>query len=209
MVKLSVPNSIQQLFFSAGFVAMFWIIGKTGKAELAAANVLINITLIAILPAIAMGLSAATLVGQALGRQDHGDATQWGWDVVKLGVTRIGALGIPMFLFPGLILGPFLKNPETLALAEMPLRVLGLGLSVDAMGLILMNALLGAGATRRVMLVSIGMQWLVFLPLAYCVGPLWGFGLLGIWILQGVYRMVQALIFNFIWRRGAWTATQV
>ena len=63
---------------------MYWIVAKIGTAELAAANVLINVTLIAMLPGMALGISAAALVGQALGRGEPEDAKQWAWDVVAV-----------------------------------------------------------------------------------------------------------------------------
>ena len=37
------------------------------------------------------------------------------------------------------------------------------------------------------MMITVFMQWIVFLPLAYLAGPVLGFGLLTIWLLQGVY----------------------
>ena len=78
-----------------------------------------------------------------------------------------------------------------------------------AAGLILMNALLGAGDAKRVMMVSILSQWLVFLPLAYVAGPVLGWGLSGIWALQAFYRAVQAGIFTHMWRRGDWAHIKV
>jgi putative MATE family efflux protein len=81
LVMISLPSGLQQLFFSAGMVGMFWIIGKIGTPELAATNVLITVLLFAILPGLGLGLACATLVGQALGRKEPEDAYQWTWDV--------------------------------------------------------------------------------------------------------------------------------
>ena len=64
LIRISGPSSLQQLFFAAGFVAIFWIIGKVGTTELAAANVLITVTLFAILPGLGLGLTCTTLVSQ-------------------------------------------------------------------------------------------------------------------------------------------------
>ena len=80
LVRLSLPTGVQQLFFSAGFVVTYWIIGLVGTAELAAASVLINVMLVAILPGLGLGLAAATLVGQALGRGEADDASRCGQD---------------------------------------------------------------------------------------------------------------------------------
>jgi multidrug resistance protein, MATE family len=79
----------------------------------------------------------------------------------------------------------------------------------EAAGMVLMNALLGAGYTRRVMLVSITNQWLVFLPLAYLIGPVAGYGLTAIYLVQIIYRAFQALVFSGFWLRRDWARVRI
>lgn len=209
LIRLSTPSGIQQTFFASGFVALYWIIGKVGTPELAAANVLINITLVAILPCLGFGIAAATLVGQALGRKDVDDAEQWGWDVAQIALIVILLLGIPMWLTPELLLSGFIHDPYTLNIARAPMRLVGLLIAVDALGLVLMHSLLGAGDAKRVMLVSIIAQWGLFLPIAYLTGPVLGYGLLPLWVLQGAYRVVQASVFVKFWRQREWASIRV
>lgn len=205
LVQISLPSGIHQMFFSAGFLATFWIIGKIGTAEVAAANVLINVMLVALLPGLGLGLAAATLVGQALGRGDADDAARWGFDVVKLAVVGLVVLGTPMVLVPGPLLSAiYTLEPETLELALWPLRLVGLSMIFEAVGTVMQYSLLGAGDTRRVMTVAIASQWLVYLPLVYLVGPVLGYGLTAIWLLQVVYRAMQAGIFTWFWMRRGW-----
>jgi putative MATE family efflux protein len=204
LVKISIPNGIQQLFFAAGWLTLYTIIGRVGTAELAAANVLINCMLVAILPGIGLGLGAATLVGQALGRKDKEDAFQWGFDVVKVGLVGLGFLGALMMVFPDLILSIFLTDPVTLEMARLPMRLSGLMMPFEAFGLILMNALLGAGDSKRVMIVSIMTQWGFFLPAAWLIGPILGMGLLEIWICNGIYRIATSAVFVAFWRSRSW-----
>ena len=45
ILRISLPSSIQQVFFAAGMVALFWIVGKIGTPELAAVNVLMTLSL--------------------------------------------------------------------------------------------------------------------------------------------------------------------
>ena len=210
LIRLSLPPGIQQMFFAAGFVATFWIIGKIGTAEVAAANVLLNVMLIAMLPGMGLGLSAATLVGQALGRGDPDDAAQWGWDVVKVAMIGMGVLALPMVFFPErLIASIYELEPATLALALWPLRLIGLSMIFEAAGMVLMNALLGAGYNRRVMAVSITNQWLIFLPLAYVIGPVLGYGLTAIYVVQVLYRAFQAIVFSGFWQQRNWADVRI
>jgi len=59
------------------------------------------------------------------------------------------------------------------------------------------------------MVVSIGFQWLLFLPLAYLIGPVLGFGLLGIWLLQGGSRALQSITFLLSWKSRTWQHIRV
>ena len=204
LIRISLPAGLQQLFFAAGMVGMFWIIGQIGTPELAAANVLITVLLFAILPGLALGLACATLVGQALGRKEPEDAYQWAWDVAKVSVVLLTVLGIPMWLLPDLVSSIFIHDPDTRELARWPMRLLGLTMPIEAMGFTFMHGLLGAGDARRVMMISVGSQWLLFLPLAYLFGPVLGFGLFTIWLLQGGSRALSAFLFVTMWRRRHW-----
>jgi putative MATE family efflux protein len=209
MLRLAIPSGIQQLFFAAGMTALFTIVARVGTEQTAAANVIINITLVAILPSLGLGLGAASLVGQALGRGDPDDAERWGWDVVRVATLLLVAIGLPMLVVPDLLLSGFIHDPATLALGRTPLRLVGLTIWLDGVGLVLLQCLLGAGATRTVLVISVGMQWGVFLPAAWLIGPTLGFGLLGIWLAQACYRGAQAAVLAGVWRRRTWTAIKV
>ena len=209
VLRLSIPASLMQVTFAAGLTTLFWILGQVGTDETAAATVLINIMLVAILPGVAFGLAAASLVGQALGRGDKDDAMQWGWDVVRIGMISLAILGLPMMLVPELILGVFLENPATVELAAWPLRIHGAFMTFDAIALVLMNALHGAGASSTVMRISVGLQWGLFLPAAYLCGPVLGGGLLTIWSIQILYRSIQCVFFAITWSKGKWQSIEV
>ena len=187
----------------------YWIVGQVGTREVAAASVIVNLTLVAILPGLALGLSASTLVGQALGRGQPGDAYQWGWDVARVGMVALGAIGLPGVIWPELLLMGFIHDPATMEVATLPMRLVALFMAVDGLGLVMMHALLGAGDARRVMFVSVVAQWGVFLPLAYLMGPGLGFGLAGIWALQVGYRGGQALVVTRFWEKRDWVALRV
>ena len=209
LIKVAFPASLAQFFMATGYTAFMWVVGQTGTAELAAANVLLTVTLVAVLPGLAFGFVAASLVGQALGRGDVEDAEAWGWDVVRMGVLTLGLMGLPMLLIPEILLSFFLHSPETVALAVPPLRLVGATIGIDAIGLVLLNALYGAGHSRPVMVVGTSLQWGVGLPLAYLFGPVLGMGLLWMWGATMLYRGGQAAIYAWMWRRRRWANVSV
>jgi Na+-driven multidrug efflux pump len=210
LLRLAQPTAIQQVLFAGGYTTLFWIIGKIGTDELAAANVLINLTMVALLPGMGLGMAGASLVGQALGRGQPDDARRWGWEVAGVACAAMMLLGVPMVLAPEMILGWFVPDePVAIALAAWPLRLVGGMIFLDAIGMTLMNALLGAGAVRQVSLISVGLQWGLALPLCYLVGPGTGGGLMAVWSVQVAQRALLAVAMSWVWWRGSWAGLRV
>jgi putative MATE family efflux protein len=204
MVRLAVPAGVQQELIALGFLAYFRVVAAVGTQELAAAQVLQNLYLVAMLPGLGLGLAGASLVGQALGRKDASDAKRWGWEVAGTAAVVMVGLGLPGLFFPEPLLAVFLQDPATRALAVLPLRLAAASLLVDAVGIVLLNAMLGAGAARTSLAVGAGCQWLLGLPLAILLGPVAGYGLVGLWASQVIWRTVQAVTLALLWRRGDW-----
>lgn len=204
LLRLGIPGAVQQLLFAGGFTVLFWIIGRVGTDELAVANVLVTIMLTAVLPAMGMGIAAATLCAQALGRGDADDAARWAWDVYRASLGLFAVLALAALLLTGPILTLFVREPHLVELGRLPLQLFGASILLDGLGMILMQALLGVGASPLVMAVAVGLQWGVFLPLAWLLGPVLGLGLTAIWIAMGGYRILQAAIFAWAWQRRGW-----
>jgi MATE family multidrug resistance protein len=209
MLAISIPAGLQQLLFASGMVALFAIIARVGTAEVAAANVLVNVSLVTILPSIGFGLAAATLVGQSLGAGDAVEAYAWGWRVSRYAAVFVSLLALPALLAPDLVLAPFLREPATRELAIWPLRITALFAPLECVGAVLMNAHLGAGSSRTVLAVSVATQWGAFLPVAWLIGPVLGFGMLAIWIAQSFYRMLNLSLFAWSWHRRAWAGVRL
>ena len=204
MMTVSIPSGLQQLLFASGMLAMFTILARVGTAEVAAGNVLVNLMLVAVLPSIGFGLAAATLVGQSLGGGDEEEAWLWGWRVSKLAALFVTVLSLPAIFAPDLVLSPFLHDPATRELATWPLRLTALFTPAEAIGAVLMNAHLGAGSSRTVLAVSVATQWGFFLPLAWLLGPMLGYGMLAIWFAQVGYRILNLVFFARSWQRRDW-----
>ena len=111
--------------------------------------------------------------------------------------------------FPELFLGLFVRDPETVRLGALALRVAAAGMFADVFGMVLMNAHFGAGAATRVTIISVSMQWALFLPAAYLVGVVLDLGLTAIWIGQFTYRALQTVAFVVSWRQGSWASIKV
>ncbi|MGM0857196.1 MAG: MATE family efflux transporter [Pseudomonadota bacterium] len=205
--RLALPHSAQQLWFAAGYAVLFWLLSQLGTASVAVGHVLINLSLLLILPGVGIGVAAMSLVGEALGRDAEQEAHRWGMDALWVAWLLLAVLALPMLWVPESVLGLFFTSRELITLGALPLQLTGLMMMIDAAALVLAQALMGAGAQRTVMIVTLGMQWLFFLPLAWWVGLALGHGLLGIWLMQLLYRIINSAGFLWIWQRRQWASS--
>lgn len=203
-LALAAPHSVQQLWFAAGYAVLFWLLSQLGTASVAVGHVLINLSLLLILPGVGLGVAAMSLVGEAIGRDAQKEAHRWGLDALSVAWLLLTILALPMLFIPESILGVFFDTPELIALGKLPLQLTGIMIVFDAAALVLAQALMGAGAQRMVMTLTLGMQWLLFLPLAWWVGIGLEQGLLGIWLMQLLYRLINSGGFFWVWQRRRW-----
>lgn len=211
ILKLSIPTGIQQTLFAGGMVLFYAVVGVIGTKAAAASTAIITLLLLGILPGLGFGLAAMSLVGQALGRKDPSDARAWGWDVCKVAFGVVLVIGLTGALFTEPVLSIFLHDPETLSMAITPMRIVSITLAVDAVGIVLMQALLGAGDNARVMVVAVGTQWALFLiPVALLVLFLDAdIGLTGVWLVNAGSRLTQSVILALRWKSDHWTRIKV
>ncbi|RUR32574.1 MATE family efflux transporter [Vreelandella nanhaiensis] len=208
-LALALPHSLQQVCFAAGYVVLFWLLSRLGTASVAVGHVLVNLSLLLILPGVGVGVAVMSLVGEALGRDDQHSAHRWGLDALRVAGVLLTVLALPMLVLPTQVLGIFFSSHELVALGTLPLQITGVMIVLDAAALVLAQALMGAGAQRTVMVLTLGMQWLLFLPLAWWVGVGLEQGLLGVWLVQLFYRLANSAGFLWIWQRRRWLAPSV
>lgn len=207
--KMGLPATMQEFFYSAGYITFFWIVGQVGTADLAAANVLVRITMTLVLLAMSLATASATLVSKTVGEGDLEEAAQWGWDAGKLGVIVISLLGLPLFLFPELFLSIFLSDPHAISIAVIPLRLVAVTTGVGSLIYIFAYTLYSVGDGKRVVMVSFSTQWLFFLPAAWIVGPYLKYGLLQIWLVQMIYGVLATALITAIWAGGGWKKIKI
>ncbi len=232
MLKIAAPAGVMRFAFAFGMTIFFSIIARATFFEdfflsvqcgfagiaspplratvfLAASTILVNLLLVGILPGVGFGIAAATLAGQSLGRGQRTEAMRWGFLVSQVAFVSIALFLIPPSFFTEFILRAFTSDPEVLAIASGPLRLLFLTLSFDAAGIVFLNALQGVGYTRPTFWISFSMQWFFGLPLAFLAGPVMGLGLIGIWSAQISYRIIQGFLFFLMWKKGSWTELKI
>jgi len=208
ILKVAAPESLRQMLFSLGVVALYLLIGQIGTKELAAFHVVISICLIAYIPHIGISGAATTLVGEALGRINAEDAKTWGWQVSNLGLVVLTLIGLVIVFFPLPLLGLFFVDQGTVAITVIPLQLAVFAHVLDGYSKVLAGALVGAGATRIAMQLTLFPQYLILLPIL-AISVFVGFGLsVAMTIFLGA-SAITAMLFASAWHREKWNGIKL
>ncbi len=228
ILRLSVPSAVATIAVMSGFMLFAMIVSKLdammnssivapdcpgGKAEAvngAATTVIVGVLKLTFTACLAFGTSTATLVSQCLGAGKGDEAEKFGWTSVKLGLIIFGVVG----LLEGVILTePLLhlvtKSPAVYEAAIFPMRMMGLATPLIAVGMILTQALFGAGNTRFVMIVELILHFFCLVPLAWLLGITFEVGLVGIWTAALVYVVLLTAVMVWKFKSGDWKAIKL
>ena len=211
LLKLSIPAALAVVVMMVGFGTFARTVGQldkgtAGEAVNSAANTDIVETLkLTFTACMAFGTATATFIGQSLGRKQPDEAQKWGWASVRLGILIFGVVGLcegVLFTHP---LVAFISNsPAVQAAATFPLRIMGIVTPVIAVGMILSEALFGAGNTKFVAVAQLLLIFGLLVPGAYVLGITMHLGLRGIWMAAFVYCCLAAATMSAKFAGGTW-----
>jgi Na+-driven multidrug efflux pump len=215
LARLSVPSGIATTVVMTGFILFIRIVhifdnravnegSGTESIYGAATTIIINVLSLTFFSCMAFGVSTATLVSQCLGARDPDGAERYAWSSVKLAVIAFGVLGLHEVMFPEVWIAIFNDSPDVIAAGASSMRLMGATGPIIAAGMILTQAVFGAGNTRFVMLVELVLHFLVLLPVAYVCGVVLDGGILGVWSASAVYAVLLTAIMSWMFRSGSW-----
>jgi len=209
ILKIGIPALIMNLQKSLGDVILTWLIVPFGTVAVAAHS--LNCRLEMFFMAIAMGLGggAAVLIGQNLGAAQPEQAKKSGWFAVGFVEIFMVAFAAAILLWAEHIIGIFTTEPELVEVGSIFLRIAVAGYLMMGIVFVLQSGIAGAGDTLAAMIFSVGMTWVVLLPLAFFLPGVAGLGVLGVrWaIVAGAFAGALALMAYFL--KGRWLAKKV
>lgn len=209
ILRIGGPAAIENIVFQLGFLGFSIIVIGLGTADLAAQQVAFNISGLSILPAFAFGVAALTMVGQSLGAKNPGRAQASAWAALKTGMVWMSAMGVAFIVWRKELVGFYTQDQEVIRLASVLMVFIALGQPMQAISIILSNALRGAGDTRTTLLITFLGIWPVRLGVGYLVGIAMGLGLFGVWAGWAADFATRATLTFFRYRRGRWKNIQV
>ncbi|OGP81064.1 MAG: hypothetical protein A2Z08_01665 [Deltaproteobacteria bacterium RBG_16_54_11] len=212
IAKLGWPAVLLQIAWNAGSIVLYNILGRLGDARIVALASLTNglrIEAIIFLPAFALNMAAAVLVGQNLGAKNPERAEAVGWKIAGAGVIFISAISIGIFIWARSFAALLTREPAVLAETTRYLRIMMFSEPFMALSLILGGGLQGAGDTRGTMRLVIFSMWLIRLPLAFLFALVLGYGAVGAWAAMITSMTIQGTLMARRFHQGRWKHLQV
>ncbi|MCX4247893.1 MATE family efflux transporter [Paraliomyxa miuraensis] len=201
IVKLMVPSGAATVVLMAGFALFMRFVGVidteagTGNVYGAATKAIMDIAGVCFMPLIAFGTATATCVSQSLGAGKPNLAARYGWEASRVGVLAMIVIGLLFLAIPEPIIAVVSPNdPSVAAAGANSLRIITIGLPLMAIGLVLSQALFGAGANVFVAVAELMLHFGLFVPGAWLLGPTLGYGMEGVWAAATLYICALGIV---------------
>lgn len=209
LLKLSVGGIGQNVIAMSSWIGLVRIISEFGSGALAGYTIAIRIIIFSLLPSWGISNAAATLVGQNLGAKRPDRAEKSVWAVGKVNMVFMGIISIVLILFPSTFIRLFIDDAAVIYSGSMSLRILAYGFVFYGLGMVLVQALNGAGDTMTPTRINFFCFWMLEIPLAYLLALNWGVGETGVYYSILIAETAMTIAALWLFKRGKWKIKQV
>jgi putative MATE family efflux protein len=209
ILKIAMPASGMGLAKSFGDLILVTFMVPFGNMALAAHNLIYRIENFVNSPAIALGMGASVLVGQNLGANQPKQASRSGWLTTLMIAGFIVVCSIVLLIWTEQIVGLFTSEPELIALGSTFVRIAVAGYLGMGVVNVMQNCISGAGDTLPPMLVTLGMIWIVQMPLAFLLSRYTDLGMYGVRWAIVIGFIVGAICYIAYFWAGRWKHKKV
>lgn len=180
-LALGGPVALQLLVevgtFSVAAIMMGWL----GAAPLAAHQIAISYAAMTFMFPLGIAIAVSVRTSQAVGAGEWGRVRPIGLSGVGMAIAVMGFFSVGYFLFGTRLVGVFVSDAATAALAAQLLVVTGIFQVFDGTQVVSMSALRGLTDVKVPTLISFVSYWIIAVPACYFLGFASRAGAVGIW----------------------------
>jgi MATE family multidrug resistance protein len=208
-LRTSAPIGGQWLLDMLSFALFSSVVARMGDAEMAASQAMIQLLSLSFMQAVAISVSAGTLVGRYLGAGDPGSAARSYASAMKLAMVLAAIVAALFLCAPEFLMRLFSDDAHVLGLSRPLLQLGAFFQVVDAIGIVAGGSLRGGGDTRWPFLVHATLAWAARLPLVWMLAIRLDGGVFGAWLGELGYITLLGLAFVMRFRGGKWKTMQL
>lgn len=205
ILRIGVPNSVENSMFQLGKLILLSMISSFGTASIAANAVANAVTLIAVLPGMAMGLGIISVISQCTGAGDYRQVAYYTKKLMKWVYVSMFISNVLVVVSMPLILDIYGLSDETAHIASQLILMHSVcGVLLWPSSFTLPNMLRAASDVTYTMIVGVGSMWIFRIFLGIFLGKVMHLGVLGVWIAMIIDWVIRSICFIIRYRSGKW-----
>ncbi len=205
ILKIAVPNGLENGCFALGRVLVTGIVALFGTAQIAANGVANSIDQIAVIVVNAINLAMITVVGQCIGAEEIEQSKKYTKKLMKISYIATTVLGIGICFSLPLILRFYELSDEAYRYACILIVLHNiLAILLHPTSFNLANSLRAAGDVRYTMVIGIGSMLIFRLGSGILFGVIMGLGVIGVWMAMGMDWLARSVAFTLRYKSGKW-----
>jgi putative MATE family efflux protein len=208
MLIISIGGVGQFLIATSSWIVVMRIVALYGSSAIAAYTIALRMLEFVWLPSWGLGNAAATLVGQNLGANQTLRAERTAWRAAWYNTIFMSIAGVFIIALAPWITGLFTNEAEVMSYGTTCLRILGIGFPMYAIGMIMTQALNGAGDTVTPTIINLICFWMLQIPLSYWLATTVELGPNGVFLAMVISESLLTVLSVIVFRRGNWKQQQ-
>jgi len=210
IVTIGWPATIQFIIASGSWIILARLVAETGGTTASAGyQIAIRNVVFFILPAWGMSNAAATLVGQNLGAKQLERAEQSVMLTAKYNAIFMSFVMILFLFFAHPIISFFTQDESVIAYGVQSLQIFGAGFTFYGIGMVMTQALNGAGDTKTPTIIYLICFWMFQIPLAYLFAIGFDLKSTGAFLAIPIAESMIALFAWYNFKKGKWKTVKV
>jgi putative MATE family efflux protein len=205
IIKVSWPAVVQFFIASGSWIILTRLVAEIGGKDASSGyQIALRNAVFFILPAWGLSNAAATLVGQNLGAKQPERASQSVLLTAKYNAIFMSGVMFLFVLFASPIIRIFTKDAAIQNIGTIALQIIGAGYIFYGIGMVMIQALNGAGDTRTPTWIHFIGFWMFQIPLAYFMAIILNWGSIGVFIAIPVAETAIAIAAWIFFKKGKW-----
>jgi len=205
IVKVSWPAVMQFFIASGSWIILTRLVAELGgKVASSGYQIALRNAVFFILPAWGLSNAAATLVGQNLGAKQPERASKSVLLTAKYNAVFMSVVMLLFVLFASPIISIFTRDSAVQRVGTIALQIIGTGYIFYGIGMVMIQALNGAGDTRTPTWIHFVGFWVFQIPLAYFMAKVLDWGPIGVFIAIPVAETAIAIAAWIFFKKGKW-----
>lgn len=210
IVKIASPATFQFIIASGSWIILARLVAETGGTTASAGyQIAIRNVVFFILPAWGLSNAAATLVGQNLGAKEFHRAEKSVLLATKYNAIFMSFVMVLFVFCSQFIIRLFSHDEDVVRYGAESLQIIGFGYIFYGIGMVMTQALNGAGDTRTPTVIYFIGFWLFQIPLAYLLAYGLKLGSKGAFIAIPAAETLIAVVAWYYFKKGKWKEVKV